>query len=166
LALVSELDDELWRCLGDAVPVRGGGDDIPLRGDIGGAADGVAGSGTLDGESGVDDSGDVMGAAAVEESGAGMEEFAFFSFAAEAVSNAACRRASVIEGVVVFSFAAAAALLPPTVVTSVEVLAGVFEEGAGALAGVVVMDVDFVATGPMASLSSPNSFHSSTCSRS
>jgi hypothetical protein len=47
-------------------------------------------------------------------------------------------------------------------------VAGVLGEEpvAGALAGVVVIEVDWVATVPTTSLSSPNSFHSSTCSRS
>jgi hypothetical protein len=40
------------------------------------------------------------------------------------------------------------------------------DDGAGALAGVVVIDVAVEETGPMASFSSPNSFHSSTWSRS
>jgi hypothetical protein len=98
-----------------------------------------------------------------------------FSFAAFALSKAACLNASGTEGVVVSfepsdgaSFDSNAAWLE---------LAGSFEgvaladdasaaAFAGVLAGVVVIDVVFVATGPIASLSSPNSFQSSICSRS
>ena len=157
----------MCRCLGEAAPL-GGGDDMDPRGDFSGpaaAADGVAGSGTLEGESGVDESEDVRGAMAAAESGAGLDAAAFFSLAADAVSNAACRRARGMEGVW-FSFAAGALLPGAGVDGSVDDTADLLEDGAGVLAGVVVMDVDLVATGPIASLSSPNSFHSSTCSRS
>jgi hypothetical protein len=104
---------------------------------------------------------------AVEERGLGKEAVAFFTFAADAVSNAAWRRALATEGDAL-SFGVDEALLPVVRAASeVGFAAGVLEwPVAGALAGVVVIEVDWVATVPMASLSSPNSFHSSTCSRS
>ena len=120
------------------------------------------GSGTRDGDAG---SSATFGAVEVEASGVGADD-CFLAAAAEALSKAALRSASGTEGS-----------------RLVESLSGVSAEGAdawgllgvpaaddtfapGCFAGVVVTEVELVSTGPMASLSSPNSFHSSTVSRS
>lgn len=93
---------------------------------------------------------------------------AFFAAAADADSKAACRRARGIEGDTLDSSFAPLAVddeasadgggLEGVPAAEVEVL--------DAFNGVVVTEVLLVATGPMASLSSPNSFHSSTSARS
>jgi hypothetical protein len=102
---------------------------------------------------------------ALEERGLGREPGPFFAFAADAVSKAAWRSARAAGDEAVFSSADEA---PVSVVVAAAsevdfAVAGVLDEpGAGALAGVVVIEVGWVATVPTASLSSPNSFHSST----
>jgi hypothetical protein len=92
---------------------------------------------------------------------------AFLYFIAEAASKAACRRARGMAATASFdasvdAVTGAAADEGPFVGVDIVGAADEDDEEAGALAGVVVIDLSLVETGPMASLSSPNSFHSST----
>jgi hypothetical protein len=97
---------------------------------------------------------------------------AFLSFTAEAASKAACRRARGTAAMASLeaSVVAVTGAWEEGALVGVDVDGGVGvadeEDGAGALAGVVVIDVAVEDTGPIASFSSPNSFHSSTWSRS
>lgn len=131
---------------------------------------GVAGRGTLEGDSGVPSL--VDGAAALLEvvvvlgaRGAGV----FFCCAVDAVSSASWRIALLRgEAGAVFSCLEDEGAATPAEAATAAAFEGVPPAGAmtGAFKGVVVTEVDVVATTPIASFTSPNSFQSSSCSRS
>jgi hypothetical protein len=92
----------------------------------------------------------------------------FFCWAVDAVSSAAWRIAELRGDGGVASSCFGPGPVTPAEAATAAALEGVPPAGAitGALAGVVVTDVAVVATSPMASFTSPNSFQSSSCSRS
>jgi hypothetical protein len=132
---------------------------------------GDVGSGTLVGDGRGEGSAFAVEVDAVE-GGMAAAAAAFLSFTADAASKAACRKASGTAVTASFdaSIVADTGAWEGGTLIGEDVEEGVGtadeDDGAVAFAGVVVIDVAVADTGPIASLSSPNSFHSSTCSRS